>query len=142
MTSRDATISHIFLKTSHGAPMEPVKSATAITDEGLQNDVSRGRKLRQVLIVDNHTIKEFGLSPGALRENIIVEGQSLSGAVAGTIIQLGNAKLEVTLDCSPCDLLDNIRPGLQDDMEGRRGTLCRVLNGGVITIGDVVTLSD
>ena len=142
MASRDATISHIFLKTSHGAPMEPVKSATAITDEGLQNDVSRGRKLRQVLIVDNHTIKEFGLSPGALRENIIVEGQSLSGAVAGTIIQLGNAKLEVTLDCSPCDLLDDIRPGLQDDMEGRRGTLCRVLNGGVITIGDVVTLSD
>ena len=142
MTSRDSTISHIFLKTSHGAPMEPVKSATAITNEGLQNDVSRGRKLRQVLIVDSHTIKEFGLSPGALRENIIVEGQSLSGAVAGTIIQLGNAKLEITLDCSPCDLLDNIRPGLQDDMEGRRGTLCRVLNGGVITIGDVVTLSD
>ena len=142
MASRDSTISHIFLKTSHGAPMEPVKSATAITDEGLQNDVSRGRKLRQVLIVDNHTIKEFGLSPGALRENIIVEGQSLSGAVAGTIIQLGNAKLEVTLDCSPCDLLDNIRPGLQDDMEGRRGALCRVLDGGVITVGDVVTLSD
>ena len=142
MASRDSTISHIFLKTSHGAPMEPVKSATAITNEGLQDDVSRGRKLRQVLIVDNHTIKEFGLSPGALRENIIVEGQSLSGTAAGTIIQLGNAKLEVTLDCSPCDLLDNIRPGLQDDMEGRRGTLCRVLNGGVITIGDVVTLSD
>ena len=142
MNPRGSTISHIFLKTSHGAPMEAVKSATAITGEGLQNDVSRGRKLRQILIVDALTIQEFGLSPGALRENIILEGQSLSNAEAGTVIQIGAATLEVTLDCSPCDLLDNIRPGLQDDMEGRRGTLCRVLNGGVITIGDVVTLSD
>ena len=142
MTPRESTISHIFLKTSHGAPMEPVKSATAITGEGLQNDVSRGRKLRQVLIVDNHTIKEFGLSPGALRENIIVEGESLAGTVTGTIIQLGTAKLEVTLDCAPCDFLDDIRPNLQDNIEGRRGTLCRVLDGGIITVGDVVTLSD
>ena len=142
MNSRGSTITHIFLKTSHGAPMEAVKSATAITGEGLQNDVSRGRKLRQILIIDTLTIQEFGLSPGALRENIILEGQSLSSAEAGTVIQIGAAKLEVTLDCSPCDFLDGIKPGLQDDLEGRRGTLCRVLDGGVITIGDSVTLSD
>jgi len=142
MNPRGSTISHIFLKTSHGAPMEAVKSATAITGEGLQNDVSRGRKLRQILIVDALTIQEFGLSPGALRENIILEGQSLSSAEAGTVIQIGAAKLEVTLDCSPCDFLDDIKPGLQDDLEGRRGTLCRVLDGGVITVGDSVTLSD
>lgn len=142
MNSRGSTITHIFLKTSHGAPMEAVKSATAITGEGLQNDVSRGRKLRQILIIDALTIQEFGLSPGALRENIILEGQSLSSAEAGTVIQIGAAKLEVTLDCSPCDFLDGIKPGLQDDLEGRRGTLCRVLDGGVITIGDSVTLSD
>ncbi len=142
MNPRASTISHIFLKTSHGAPMDAVKSATAITGEGLQNDVSRGRKLRQILIVDALTIQEFGLSPGELRENIILEGQSLSSAAAGTVIQIGDAKLEVTLDCSPCDFLDDIRSGLQDDLKGRRGTLCRVLDGGVITVGDSVTLSD
>jgi hypothetical protein len=142
MNPKGSTISHIFLKTSHGAPMEAVKSATAITGEGLQNDISRGRKLRQILIVDALTIQEFGLSPGALRENIILEGQSLSSAEAGTVIRIGAAKLEVTLGCSPCDFLDDIRPGLQDDLEGRRGTLCRVLDGGVITVGDSVTLSD
>ena len=142
MSSKETKITHIFLKTAHGAPMEPVESANAITGEGLQNDVSRGRTRRQVLIVDAHTINEFGLSPGTLRENIILEGQSLSGAQRGTVINLGNAKLEVTLDCAPCDYLDDIKAGLQDDIEGKRGTLSRVLDGGVITIGDRAIISE
>ena len=134
MSTKETKITHIFLKTAHGAPMEPVGHATAITGEGLQNDVSRGRTRRQVLIVDTQTIKEFGVSPGTLRENVILEGQGLSGAQRGTIIKLGDAKLEVTLDCAPCDYLDDIKTGLQDDIEGKRGTLCRVLDGGVITV--------
>ena len=142
MSTKETKITHIFLKTSHGAPMEPVGHATAITGEGLQNDVSRGRTRRQVLIVDTQTIKEFGLSPGTLRENIILEGQGLSGAQRGTIIKLGDAKLEVTLDCAPCDYLDDIKTGLQDDIEGKRGTLCRVLDGGVITVGDLAIISN
>ncbi|MEE3254463.1 MAG: MOSC domain-containing protein, partial [Chloroflexota bacterium] len=108
MSTKETKITHIFLKTAHGAPMEPVGHATAITGEGLQKDVSSGRTRRQVLIVDAQTIKEFGLSPGALRENIILEGQGLSGAQRGTIIKLGATKLEVTLDCAPCDYLDDI----------------------------------
>ena len=56
MSTKETKITHIFLKTAHGAPMEPVGHATAITGEGLQNDVSRGRTRRQVLIVDNQTI--------------------------------------------------------------------------------------
>ena len=143
MSTKETKITHIFLKTAHGAPMEPVGHATAITGEGLQNDVSRGRTRRQVLIVDTQTIKEFGLSPGTLRENIILEGQGLSGAQRGTIIKLGSAKkLEVTLDCAPCDNLDDIKTGLQDDIEGKRGTLCRVLDGGVISVGDRAIISN
>ena len=142
MSTKETKITHIFLKTAHGAPMEPVGRATAITGEGLQNDVSRGRTRRQVLIVDTQTIKEFGLSPGTLRENVILEGQGLSGAQRGTIIKLGDAKLEVTLDCAPCDYLDDIKTGLQDDIEGKRGTLCRVLDGGVITVGDLAIISN
>ena len=142
MSSKEAKVTHIFLKTAHGAPMEPVKSTNAITGEGLQNDVSRGRKRRQVLVVDTHTINEFGLSPGTLRENIILDGQSLSGAQRGTVIKVGNAKLEVTLDCAPCDYLGGIKDGLQDDIEGKRGTLCRVLHGGVITVGDRAIISE
>ena len=142
MSTKETKITHIFLKTAHGAPMEPVGHATAITGEGLQNDVSRGRTRRQVLIVDTQTIKEFGVSPGTLRENVILEGQGLSGAQRGTIIKLGDAKLEVTLDCAPCDYLDDIKTGLQDDIEGKRGTLCRVLDGGVITVGDLAIISN
>ena len=71
-----------------------------------------------------------------------IRDRSLSGAQRGTVINLGNAKLEVTLDCAPCDYLDDIKAGLQDDIEGKRGTLCRVLDGGVITVGDRAIISE
>ncbi|HAJ06059.1 MAG TPA: hypothetical protein DCL76_05850 [Chloroflexi bacterium] len=134
------TVSNLFLKTSHGSPMEPVQSVSAITGEGLLNDVSRGRKLRQVLIIDNDTLTDFGLSPGILRENITIDGMSISTVEPGTILHLGNVQLEVALNCAPCDLLDEIRPGLQDEMTGKRGMLCRVREGGTIKIGDQIEL--
>jgi MOSC domain-containing protein YiiM len=36
--------------------------------------------------------------------------------------------------------MDEIRPGLQAQLEGRRGTLCRVLEGGVLRRGDPVAV--
>jgi MOSC domain-containing protein YiiM len=40
--------------------------------------------------------------------------------------------------CTPCDLLEKIRPGLRRELRGRRGMLCRVIAGGMIRRGDSV----
>jgi MOSC domain-containing protein YiiM len=40
--------------------------------------------------------------------------------------------------CHPCDQLEKIRPGLRREMRGRRGMLCRVLEGGTIRRGDTI----
>jgi MOSC domain-containing protein YiiM len=44
----------------------------------------------------------------------------------------------VSMVCHPCDQMEKIRPGLRRELYGRRGMLCRVLEGGVIRRGDAI----
>ena len=135
-----ATVRHLFLKPMHGMPMRPVQQATAISAEGLQDDASRGRRTRQVLLIELETLRDFGLNPGDVRENIVVAGLTLAGTTPGTRLNLRPVELEVTTDCAPCELIESMRPGMQQRIKGRRGTLCRVISGGVINVGDAVAL--
>jgi MOSC domain-containing protein YiiM len=136
----NAKIDSLHLKTAHGAPMKPVEKTTADTGMGLQGDVSYGRAKRQVLLVEKETLSEYGLKPGQTRENVTVLGITLADLSTGTHLRVGDAIFEITGDCAPCQQIDDIRSGLQAAMAGRRGTLCRVLAGGDIRVGDSVQI--
>ncbi len=136
----DGKILHLQLKPRHGVPMKPVASALAVAGKGLKGDASFGRDKRQILTIENETLKEFGLPIGDVRENITVEGVQLAGMLAGTQVRVGDALLEVTMDCAPCEFIEDKRPGLQAAMAGRRGTLFRVVEGGEIKVGDSVAI--
>ena len=59
----------------------------------------------------------------------------------GQRLQIGEAILEVTGPCDPCSRMDEIRMGLQQELLGQRGTLCRVVEGGRIQRGDTIELA-
>jgi len=132
------TITRLFLKPKHDQPMQAVLTATAESNKGLAGDIHHGVKKRQVLFVEKETLDEFGLAPGQVRENVTVAGVKLAGLPAGTRLQVGDVIFEVTDDCAPCDYIESLRPGLRTAIEGRRGTLCRVLSGGEVKVGDEV----
>ena len=135
-----ATVVHLQLKPAEGAPMQLVSSALAITGYGLQGDANAGRTKRQVLIIERELLNEFQLPIGDVRENITVQGIQLAGIAAGTRVRVGQALLEATLDCAPCEYIEAKRPGLRAAMEGKRGTLFKVLEGGEIKVGDEVVV--
>ncbi len=135
-----ATVVHLQLKPAEGAPMKAVPSVTAITDYGLQNDANAGRGKRQILIIERELLDEFQLPIGDVRENITVQGIQLAGMTAGTRIRVGNTLLEATLDCTPCQFIEDKRPGLRAAMEGKRGTLFKVIEGGEINVGDEINV--
>jgi MOSC domain-containing protein YiiM len=130
----------LFLKPGHGLPMREVQSLSAIAGQGLEGDASFALPRRQVLLVDQSTLAEFDLYPGQTRENITLEGLSLAGLPVGTRLQIGEAILEVTGDCTPCDFMDSIRPGLREAIRGERGLVARVEKGGIISVGDIATV--
>ncbi len=135
-----AIVVHLQLKPAEGAPMEPVPAVAALKGYGLKDDANAGRSKRQVLIIERELLDEFQLPIGDVRENITVQGIQLAGMAAGTRVRVGNALLEATLDCAPCQFIEDKRPGLRAAMAGKRGTLFKVIESGEIKVGDVIQI--
>jgi MOSC domain-containing protein YiiM len=58
----------------------------------------------------------------------------------GQRLSIGEAELQVSAVCEPCELMEEIRAGLMDELKGKRGMLCRVLRGGSVKSGDPIEL--
>ena len=134
-------IIHLQLKPAEGEPMRRVDQVEAIANFGLRDDANAGRSKRQVLIIERELLDEFQRPIGDVRENITVEGLQLAGTPAGVRMRVGQALLEVTLDCAPCEFIEAKRPGLRKAMEGKRGTLFKVIEGGKINVGDAIEVA-
>jgi MOSC domain-containing protein YiiM len=135
-----AKISHIFRAPKKRLPMEELQEARVITDVGLEGcaHARPGGGPRQVLLVDRETLEAMDLQPGVIRENITTEGMDVNGLAMEQEVRIGEVRLQVSEICHPCDQLEKIRPGLRREMRGRRGRLCRVLEGGMIRRGDTI----
>ena len=132
-----ANVLHLFRALQRRLPMEEVAEVRALQDSGLEGCAhARTGSPRQVLLVDSETLELMELSPGIIRENITTRGINVNGLDAGQRLQVGAAQLEVSMVCTPCDMLEKIRPGLRRELRGRRGMLCRVTAGGLIREGD------
>lgn len=131
---------------SHFGDMESRSNAHVIEDLGIEGDryaIKRGynRAKRQVLMMDKETIDLLGLNPGTVRENITTEGFDIYSLEPGQKVRIGaEVELEITELCNPCERMDAVRPGLKDELEGRRGMLTRVAKGGDIAVGDGISV--
>jgi MOSC domain-containing protein YiiM len=136
-----AHVSNLFVAVEHRRPMKAVDQAMAIADRGFEGCIhGRHGSKRQVLLVDTETLAECGLEPGIVRENITTVGLNVAGLELGQQLAIGGAVLEVTIPCEPCSRMDEIRMGLQETLQDRRGVLCRVIEGGRISRGDAIEI--
>src|SRR2546430_9154366 len=117
--------------------MRLVSTANLITGLGIEGDKHAvATSDRQVLLADQEALDEVGVEPGTIKENLTVEGLHVMGLAVGTRVRLGDsAVLVITKICEPCFRMDEIRMGLKDELEGRRGMVARVVNGGGRPIG-------
>ena len=121
--------------------MQQKESLRAIADLGLEGDQHAKRgSTRKVLFMDEETLTAFGLSAGRVRENITTRGIELKTLAPGTRLRVGSAVFEITKSCTPCEFINDLRPGLRAEMEGQRGMLARVIEGGELRVGDPVTI--
>jgi len=134
-----AKVQNLFRAPRKHLPMAELTEVRAIADSGFEGcaHARPGRK-RQVLLVDRETLEAMHLRPGMIRENITTDGLNVNGLQIGQLLRAGGARLEVSAVCNPCDQMEAIRPGLRKELWGRRGMLCRVLEGGVIRRGDSI----
>lgn len=132
-----AEVVRLFQCLAHGEPMREFEEVWAVENKGFRDCIhGRPGSTRQVLLMDQETLEEFGVAPGVARENITTRGIALGKLPLGQRLRVGEVLLEVTKPCTPCHLMDEIREGLQEAIRGRRGVLCRVVEGGRIHCGD------
>ncbi len=136
------TITNLHIARVKGTPSDPVQEANAISGLGLQGDRSAYEgNLRQVLFVDKEILDGAGLAPGQVKENITVTGLNVAETKPGQVFTIGDSiTLEAVGDCEACSKMDAIRLGLKDQLQGKRGMLAKVINGGSIKIGDSITV--
>ena len=119
-------------------PMKPLRRATAIQGAGLEGcRHSKFGNERAVLMLESETLEEFDLTSGQIKENISTRDINLMALKPGSCLKIGKSViLEVCGPCAPCGRMDELRPGLQRELCGRRGINCKVIVGGNIELGD------
>jgi len=123
--------------------MRAVEEIDAVANRGFAGCAhAQPGGLRQILLMDAETLGELGLHPGEIKENITTRGLDVRRLRPGQRLRIGEALVEITVPCGPCKRLEEIRPGLKQEMRGRRGILCRVVEGGRVRAGDSIVALD
>lgn len=125
---------------SKRTPMRPVDPAAFVRDGGIEGDChGRPKSRRQVLLIEAETLDLLGIRPGDVKENVTTRGLDLMGLARDARLQLGaEVVLRITGPCAPCALMNDVRPGLEEELRGRRGMLAWVERGGTVSVGDPV----
>ena len=121
-------------------PPERLEEAVVVADFGIEGDRhARPGSSRQVVLTQREVLDELRLAAGATREQLTVSG--LGELAAGDVLAIGaSVQLELVRPRVPCRVMDRVRPGLRSELEGQGGWCARVLAGGTLRCGDVVTV--
>jgi MOSC domain-containing protein YiiM len=76
---------------------------------------------------------------GSLGENILVNFNPYD-LPTGKRFQIADTILEISQNCTMCDHLSDIDTRLPDLLKNDRGIFAKVIQGGVIKVGDTITL--
>ena len=131
-------IKNLFIKSAASdGRMTSVRSLSA-TKDGIVGSL-RMQEFRQILILPKSTTDEFGIEPGALKENVIVDTPfDIHSLESGTVMILGSVKVRLTFQCEPCAQIKNI-VNVRKIMF-KRGYLGQILNSGSMSVGDDVAI--
>jgi MOSC domain-containing protein YiiM len=150
---RPGRLAWIGLRTAYRGPIESVRSVEAAPGLGLRGDrrAERAgpspRSARQVTLVQAEHLAVIGallgtgpVDPVLLRRNLVIEGVNLR-ALYQRRFRVGEVVLEGAGECHPCSRMEEaLGPGGYQAVRGHGGLNARVIEGGVLRVGDPVDL--
>jgi MOSC domain-containing protein YiiM len=148
---RPGRLEWIGLRPARSAAIEIRNSATLIAAHGIEGDRYNTERNgpRQVTLVaaeDLAAVAAFlgapEVAPELLRRNLVIRGINLL-ALKDRRFRVGAALLEGSGECAPCSLMEAaLGPGGYNALRGHGGITARVIEGGVIAVGDIVERVD
>jgi MOSC domain-containing protein YiiM len=137
-------LERIWIKRAHRGPMDDVHHAHCAAGQGLVGNVDRSRR-RQITILERESWDRLmgafttTRDPSMRRANLLVSGISLAHTRGGTL-RIGDVRLLVGGEVTPCERMDDVLTGLQEAMRAdwAGGVFAQVLTSGTIRVGDEV----
>lgn len=145
----------LFMGAAVGEPLQAVDHVLSVAGHGLEGDRKFRREGlpprkngpdREITLIEAEAIEAVNrdcnieLQPIETRRNVVTRGVALNHLV-GRRFRVGEALLEGLRLCEPCDHLESLtRPGIREALLHRGGLRAQILQGGVIRIGDPVSL--
>ena len=147
--SQPGEVMWIGVRPVRGEPVVVVQETSAQAG-GLLNDhynIGNPEKKRQVTVIQYEHLQAVAsfmgkenIDPALVRRNIVIRGVNLN-ALTGKKFIIGDAVLEMTGHCHPCNLMEkNLGRGGYNAMRGHGGFNCRVLREGKIRVGDKIAV--
>ena len=143
---RAGRVEWIGLRPRRDVAMIAVNEAAAVAGCGLHGDryASESGKRGITLIQAEHLAVIAALAghdqvaASVLRRNVVVSGLPVI-ALKGRRFRMGEVLLEGTDDCAPCSRMEAaLGPGGYNAMRGHGGLCARILEGGMLRLGDSV----
>ena len=112
----------------------------AIAGQGMEGCAHANPPRREVLFASLEHLESVAVEPGAIRENLTVEGTDVQTWPVGQRLRVGEALFEITMVCDLCQRMDDLRQGLRAELDDKRGMLARVVESGEVAVGDEIEL--
>ena len=128
-----------------GTAKNNVQKAEFIAGHGLKGDAHAGDWHRQVSLLSHQKIEDFRakgakVEDGAFGENLVVEGIDFRSLPVGTILECNEVILEMTQIGKECHSHCAIFKTMGDCIMPREGVFAKVIQGGFISVGDVMNV--
>lgn len=140
----------ISVNTSPGGIPKLPRERLQVSTSGLEGDghdhESHRTPLQAVCMIDVEILRSmeaegFELEPGALGENLTLEGARIQNCALGDRVRFSSGlELEITKVRTPCYVLDSISPELKRILWNRSGMYGKVLVEGTIEAGDTLSI--
>lgn len=146
LRSMKGIIKWIGVRPERKAPLHSVPSVYADRNDGLTGDHDT-KPHRQITIISREALAAVAQTMGVLeidpadtRRNILISGMDFN-IESGTRIRLGEAVIEITGPCLPCERMnETLGDGGRMAMADAGGLTAMILSSGQIAVGDGVEI--
>lgn len=142
-----ATVTAVCISEKKGTRKHAVPSIEVKKDHGIVGDAHAGNWHRQISLLADESVdtmrgKGVELQPGDFAENILTRGIELKTLPVGTVLRVGETRLQVTQIGKECHNDCEIRRLVGTCVMPTQGIFAIVLTEGTIRPGDTISVEE
>ena len=144
MNNNNGKVIQLYITKDDAEKTRLKKECVTLDEQGVKEDKFYAKESQRAILITSKESYELAqkndidILDGVLGENILIDINPY-GLLPGDKLQIGNALLEITQNCTLCKGLTSVNAKLPKLLKDDRGIFAKALNEAKICINDSVT---